>query len=279
MKFTKMQGCGNDYIYIDCFNKEVIDPEALSIRLSDRHFGIGGDGIVLICPPSSEKADVRMLMYNADGSQGNMCGNASRCIAKYMYEKRRLLKTDIALETRSGIKNIHLNVEGENMISARVDMGPAILDPKLIPVALDGDKVVNRSVAIGGRDYKITCVSVGNPHCVIFVKDTANLPLDIIGPEFENNEMFPDRINTEFIQVLNSDTIRMRVWERGSGETLACGTGACAAVVAAVLNGFCLINKEIKVELIGGKLDILYTGERVYMTGGAEFVFDGSVEV
>jgi carbamoyl-phosphate synthase large subunit len=277
LNFTKMQGCGNDYIYFDCFDQTVIDPSQLSIALSDRHFGIGGDGVVLITP--SKTADGRMRMFNADGSEGAMCGNAIRCVSKYLYERRGIQKETLTVETASGIKKIALQIEDGAVTSATVDMGAPILKPEDIPVLLSGEKVVGRAVTVGGETRRITCVSMGNPHCVIFTTGIDLLDLEHIGPPIERDPIFPKRVNTEFVEVLDSRTLNMRVWERGSGETLACGTGACAAAVAAILNGFCKMNTDITVRLRGGELIIRYTGDTVLMTGPAVVVFEGSVEV
>ena len=278
LKFTKMHGCGNDYIYFNCFEQEVADPEALSIRLSDRHFGIGGDGIVLICP--SDVADAKMRMFNADGSEGKMCGNATRCIGKYMYEHGLISKPEMTLETLSGIKILKMTEEDGKITSVRVDMGKAILKPSEIPTKYTGDTAVSVPLTVDGTDYAVTCVSMGNPHCIIFVdQDVNTLDLPKIGPSFENHEMFPERINTEFIRVIDNHTLQMRVWERGSGETLACGTGACAAAVASVLNGYCPKGEDITIHLIGGELKIRYTDEAVYLTGPATTVFEGSIEL
>jgi len=278
-EFTKMQGCGNDYIYFDCVRgAEIENPNELAIRLSDRHFGIGGDGIILIC--KSDKADAKMRMFNLDGSEGKMCGNGIRCVAKYCYDNKIVTKKDFKIDTLSGIKDISVKEE-ENGIAKliSVGMGNAILTPKDIPVTLDGDKIVDRAINVGGKEYKITCVSMGNPHCVTFVDDVTKIEIEKIGPLFENNEIFPERVNTEFIQVIDSKTLKMRVWERGSGETWACGTGACASAVAACLNGFAKEGDEITVKLLGGDLKIVYKDGKVTMTGAAETVFEGCVEV
>lgn len=278
LKFVKMQGCGNDYIYFDCFEQQIDDPEALAVKLSDRHFGVGGDGVVLICP--SKLADVKMRMFNIDGSEGKMCGNAIRCVGKYMHDVRGLDKDVVTVETLSGIKTLKLIIKDGVAIGAEVDMGKAELDPKKIPVALDGETVINRPVKIGGGEYRITCVSTGNPHCVVFGGDPAELDLPAIGPTFESDPLFPERVNTEFIEVIDDHTLKMRVWERGSGETLACGTGSCAAVVAAVLNGYCKRGEAVRVILVGGELVIRYTEDgSIFMTGGAEIAFEGSVVI
>lgn len=275
LKFTKMHGCGNDYIYFNCFEQQVENPEALSIRLSDRHFGVGGDGVVLICP--SEKADARMRMFNADGSEGKMCGNATRCIGKYMYERGIAKKPVVTLETLSGIKTLTLTAENDTVTAVQVDMGAPILEPEKIPVKLDGDRAVNVEHMLAGKLQKFTCVSMGNPHCVIFTENIDALDLEKIGPAHENDPLFPERVNTEFVEVLDGRTLKMRVWERGSGETLACGTGACATAVAAVLCGYCKLDTDITLKLRGGDLIIRYTGETVLMTGPATVVFEGEV--
>ena len=277
LKFTKMHGCGNDYIYFNCFETPVEHPEELSVRISDRHFGVGGDGIVLICP--SDKADAKMRMFNIDGSEGKMCGNAIRCVGKYLYDNGIKRRNPLTIDTLSGIKTLRLNSGADGKVdSVQVDMGKAILKPEEIPVKLDGETVVARPVKIDGKDYQITCVSMGNPHCIVFTDtDVAELPLEKIGPEFEFDPLFPERVNTEFINVIDKNTLKMRVWERGSGETLACGTGACASVVAACLNGFCEKNTDVTVRLVGGELVIRYTDEAVTMTGPATVAFTGEL--
>lgn len=278
MRFTKMQGIGNDYIYVNCFKENVPDPESVSIKVSDRHFGIGGDGLVLIMP--SDKADFRMRMFNADGSEGMMCGNASRCIGKYVYDKGLTDKTDITLETKSGIKKLHLNPENGKVKTVEVDMGEAILRPRDIPMNADGDSFVNKPVAVDGKEQNITAVSMGNPHAVIFTVSIDKLDLEKIGPSYENHPLFPERVNTEFCEVIDSITLKMRVWERGSGETWACGTGACATAVAAVLNGFCKRDEEITLKLRGGDLKITYRSDNhVIMCGEAETVFEGEINL
>lgn len=273
LRFTKMHGCGNDYVYVNCFEEEVKDPVSLSIAISDRHFGVGGDGLVLICP--SDRADAKMRMFNADGSEGKMCGNAIRCVGKYLYDHGIVRKTTVTIETLSGIKTLELFLKDGKVDSAQVNMGPAILIPSEIPVNLPGERAVAVPVKIAGEEHTITCVSMGNPHCIVFGGDPYELDLPKIGPLFENDPLFPERVNTEFVEVLDDHTLNMRVWERGSGETWACGTGACAAAVAAVLNGFCKKGKDISVRLRGGELTIRYTDEAVFMTGKATEVFHG----
>ncbi len=277
LRFTKMQGCGNDYIYFNCFEQDITNPEGLSIRLSDRHFGIGGDGVVLICP--SDVADAKMRMFNLDGSEGKMCGNAIRCIGKYLHDNHIVEGEQLTVETLSGIKTLELKKQNGEVRYVQVDMGKAEFAPKNIPVNLDGEKIVARSVNIAGGKYDITCVSMGNPHCVVFCDNVDSLDLEQMGPAFESDPLFPERVNTEFVQVIDENTLKMRVWERGSGETWACGTGACAAAVAAVENGFCKKGGDITVKLIGGDLVIRYTDDAVYMTGEAQKIYDGFVEV
>ena len=281
LRFTKMQGIGNDYIYFCTFGQWINNPEALAVRLSDRHFGIGADGVILVAP--SKVADAQMKMYNRDGTEGEMCGNGIRCVGKYLYDHGMVdirEKDEITIETLSGIKSLKAYTTDGEVKTLRVDMGKAILAPEQVPVNLSGDKVVDRPVTIGGEEYRITCVSMGNPHCVVFVdSDIDRIDIEKIGPLFENNPIFPERVNTEFVTVLNDNTIKMRVWERGSGETWACGTGACAVAVAACENGFCKKGEDIKVKLKGGDLIIKYTDETVYMTGNAEKVYEGEVEV
>ena len=277
LKFTKMQGCGNDYLYINCFENVLKHPEQVSKILSDRHFGVGGDGIILICP--SETADAKMRIFNQDGSEGKMCGNGIRCVGKYLYDTGMVKKTELNVETLSGIKTLRLFLKGDTMDSVAVDMGKAELTPEKIPVKLEGERIIGVPVKIDGILWRITCVSMGNPHCVVFCSDVDGLDLPALGPSFENNSLFPERVNTEFVQVIDSHTIKRRVWERGSGETWACGTGACAAAVASVLNGFCEKNQEITVHLRGGDLKILDRGDTVIMTGEARTVFTGEAEL
>lgn len=281
MKFTKMHGAGNDYIYINCFEETVENPEELSIKLSDRHFGIGGDGLILIMP--SKVADFRMRMFNNDGSEGKMCGNGTRCIGKYVYDYHLTDKKEITLETLSGIKTLKLFTdENDKVTSVTVDMDKAILKSSEVPVKSNLDTFINQPVDVNGTTYNMTCVSMGNPHAVIFMpKNTIdNLDLEHIGKYFENHEIFPDKVNTEFVEVLDSTTLKMRVWERGTGETLACGTGTCATVVASVLNGYCEYNQDVLVHLRGGDLKVKYQKDgEVFMTGNAIKVFDGEIDI
>lgn len=273
MKFTKMHGLGNDYVYVDCFSEQIENPSELAIQVSDRHFGIGSDGLILIKP--SEKADFEMEMYNADGSRGEMCGNGIRCVAKYVYDYGLTDKTQISVDTLGGIKYLDLTVEDGKVVLVKVDMGSPILEPSKIPILADGERVVDEPILTDGMEYRMTGVSMGNPHAVIFMNDVKNLEIENIGPLFENHERFPNRINTEFVRVIDRNTVEMRVWERGSGETLACGTGACAVTVACILNG--LTEDEITVKLLGGDLKIRWDREKntVFMTGPATVVFDG----
>lgn len=275
MKFTKMQGTGNDYIYINCFDECVSDPSSLAIRLSDRHFGVGGDGIILICP--SEVADFKMRMYNADGSEGKMCGNGSRCVAKYVYDRQLTNKTAITLETLSGIKTLYIETNDGVVSSVRVDMGTPELQASKIPVVSETLKFIDQPVLVGDTTYKMTCISMGNPHAVTFVSDVNALDLSRIGPPLERHPIFPDRANIEFVEIVDEQTMKMRVWERGSGETLACGTGACASLVAAVLTG--KSRRRAQLVLLGGTLEIEWKSDNnhVYLTGPAEFVFDGEL--
>ena len=275
MKFTKMNGCGNDYVYINGFVENVENPKELVKKVSDRHFGIGSDGLILIVP--SDKADFCMRMFNADGSEGEMCGNGIRCVAKYVYDHKMTDKTEISIETKAGIKYLDLTVEDGKVTKVKVDMGEPILEPKEIPVRSEKKRVVNEPIAVAEKTWNMTCVSMGNPHAVVFVEDTGSLEIEKYGPLFENHELFPNRTNTEFVQVLNRNEINMRVWERGSGETLACGTGTCASVVACILNDF--TDEKVLVHLLGGDLEIEYekTTNHVFMTGPAETVFEGEL--
>lgn len=277
MKFTKMQGIGNDYVYVNCFQENIENPSEVSRRISDRHFGIGSDGLILIKP--SEKADFEMEMYNADGSQGAMCGNGMRCVGKYVYDYGLTDKTRISVDTKSGIKYLDLTVENKKVKQVRVNMGEPVLETKAIPMIYEGEKVISQPFNVGQDIYEITAVSMGNPHAVVYMEDVKNLPLEEIGPKFEKHPAFPESVNTEFVRVIDRKTVEMRVWERGSGETLACGTGACAVAVASVLNGY--TEDEVTVRLLGGDLNIFWdrTENLVYMTGPAEVVFEGEIEI
>ncbi|MCU6725706.1 Diaminopimelate epimerase [uncultured Clostridium sp.] len=277
MKFTKMHGIGNDYVYVNCFKETVEHPSEMAIKVSDRHFGIGSDGLILIKP--SEVADGKMEMYNADGSQGAMCGNGIRCVAKYMYDYGITDKTSISVETKSGIKYLDLTIKDGKVDTVKVNMGTPILKAVDIPVRSEKEKVIDESVMVDGKEWKITCVSMGNPHAITYIDDVKNLEIEKIGPKFENHEIFPDRVNTEFVRVIDRNTVEMRVWERGSGETLACGTGACAVAVSSILNG--LTEEEVTVKLLGGDLKIFWDRieNKVYMTGSATTVFDGEIDL
>ena len=304
MKFTKMHGIGNDYVYVNCFEEKVENPSELAVKISDRHFGVGSDGLILIKP--SEMADFCMEMYNADGSQSEMCGNGIRCVGKYVYDYGLTDKERISVETLAGIKYLDFKIEDGKVSLITVNMGSPELVPENIPVDIRALKkkqtainninkffdpsyeqaedeyekgVVDAHVIIDGDSYNITCVSMGNPHCVVFVDDTASFPLEYVGPKFEESDIFPNRVNAEFIQIISRNEVNMRVWERGSGETLACGTGACASTVACILNG--LTEDEITLHLLGGDLKVRWDREEnvVYMTGPAKVVFDGEIDV
>ena len=286
MKFTKMHGCGNDYVYVDCTKEVIPNISETAIRVSDRHFGIGSDGMILI--KASDVADFEMDMYNADGSRGKMCGNGIRCVAKYVYDHGLTDKTTITVNTLSGIKTLKLTVEDGKVSKVRVDMGEPELIPAQVPVkasvlGLADDRreaIVAEPLEIKGRSYDITCVSMGNPHCITFIgEDVRNFPLEAVGPVFEKHELFPERVNTEFINVIDKDHLRMRVWERGSGETLACGTGACAVAVASYLSGF--TGRSVDIELLGGHLEVVYDEKtnHVFMTGPATEVFSGEIDL
>ena len=291
MKFTKMQGCGNDYVYVNGFTEKVSPEEKPGIvrKLSDRHFGIGGDGVIFINPAT--EADFEMEMYNADGSRSEMCGNGIRCVAKFVYDKGLTDREEITIVSAGKIKYLQLTVEGKtatergHVTQVRVNMGQPILTPSEVPVTAEatqetknGLAVVNAPITVDGREYRMTCVSMGNPHAIVFMKDVKNLAIEQIGPKFENHTCFPNRTNTEFVEILDRKTVFMRVWERGTGETLACGTGCCATAVACVLNG--LTDDEITVKLLGGELHIKWdrTENLVYMTGPAKIVFEGEVD-
>ena len=277
MKFTKMHGLGNDYVYVNCFKEKIGNPPEAARILSDRHFGVGPDGLIMICP--SEKADFEMEMYNADGSRGEMCGNGIRCVAKYVYDYGLTDKTNISVETLGGVKYLDLTVKDGKAVLIKVDMGRPELKPERIPIVSGGDAVISEPIVVDGAIYRMTGVSMGNPHAVIFVDDVKGLELEAVGPKFENHERFPKRVNTEFARVIDRETVEMRVWERGSGETLACGTGACAVAVACILNG--LTEDKVTVRLLGGDLLIEWDKEadKVYMTGPATVVFDGEIQI
>ena len=278
MKFTKMHGAGNDYIYVNCFEEKIKDRSKTAIKVSDRHFGIGSDGLICIDP--SDVADCKMDMYNADGSQGKMCGNGVRCVAKFAYDNGIATKDAIAVETLSGIKYIKVSAENGKVYEATVNMGEPILVPKDVPADFEGDLAVGVKLPVDGKDYDVTLVSMGNPHCITYVDDVYSIEIEKIGPKFENHVKFPERINTEYIHVVSPTLLEMRVWERGSGETLACGTGACASVVASVLNGYCKKDELVTVKLLGGELKIKWSSEdnRIYMTGPAATVCTGETD-
>ena len=277
MKFTKIQGLGNDYVYVNCFEEKIENPPAVARYVSDRHFGIGSDGLIMINP--SEVADFEMEMYNADGSRGEMCGNGIRCVAKYVYDYGLTDKTQISVETLGGIKYLDLTVEDGKVSLVKVDMGKPELEADLIPIISEREQVIDEPIEVDGKEYHMTGVSKGNPHTVIYVDDVKNLDLEKIGPKFENHERFPKRINTEFVHCIDRNTVEMRVWERGSGETLACGTGACAVAVASILNN--LTDTRVTVKLLGGDLQIEWDREKnhVFMTGPAKVVFDGVIDI
>ena len=273
MKFTKMQGIGNDYVYVNCLQETIENPSELAKKISDRHYGVGSDGLIMINP--SDKADFEMEMYNADGSRGEMCGNGIRCVAKYVYDYGLTDKTSISVETLAGIKYLDLTVEDGKVVLVKVDMGKPMLRPEEVPVVSEKEEVIDEPITVDGQEYRMTCVSMGNPHAVIFMDDIEHLEIEKIGPKFEHHERFPNRVNTEFVKVLDRHTASMRVWERGSGETLACGTGACAVAVACILGGY--TENKVTVKLLGGDLLIEWYREqnKIYMTGPAAVVFDG----
>lgn len=280
MKFTKMHGCGNDYIYIDCFKETVTNESALAVKLSDRHFGIGGDGIILI--KKGTKADFEMVMYNADGSRGAMCGNGIRCVAKYVYDNGYTDKTSFSIESMGAVKYIDVTVENGKVILAKVDMGAPILKATDIPVNSDNEKVISEKITVADREFNMTCVSMGNPHAVMFIDEhPKDFDLDFYGAKFEcNTDIFPNRVNAEFAKIIDRNNIEMRVFERGTGETLACGTGTCATVVAAIRNGY--VDNDVTVHLIGGDLQIQWSGKEedsVFMTGPAATVFTGEIDL
>ena len=277
IKFTKMHGIGNDYVYINCFTEQVDNPNELAKIMSPRRFSVGADGVILICP--SKVADAKMRMFNLDGSEGKMCGNGIRCVGKFVYDSGIAHKDTITIETLSGIKTLYITDRDGVAETITVDMGKAELSPEKIPAIADCDTIIDTAITVDGNSYNITAVSMGNPHAVTFCDEIESLNLEKIGPHFEHHEMFPQEVNTEFIRVIDESTLQMRVWERGSGETFACGTGACAAAVAAVLNGYCKHDTEITVHLVGGDLFITYKNDgTVFMRGPATKVFDGVYE-
>ena len=273
MRFTKMQGLGNDYVYVNGFEEKIANPSEMAVKMSNRNFGVGSDGLILINP--SEKADFEMEMYNADGSRGEMCGNGIRCVGKYVYDYGLTEKTQISVETLGGIKYLDLTVKEGKVTQVRVDMGTPILTSEKVPVVAEEENAVDIPILVEGKEYRMTCVSMGNPHAVVFMEDIEHLEIEKIGPKFENHERFLNRVNTEFVKVLDRKTASMRVWERGSGETLACGTGACAVAVACILGGY--TENKVTVKLLGGDLLIEWDRDqnKIYMTGSAEVVFDG----
>ena len=279
MKFTKMHGIGNDYVYVNCFQETVKDPCAVAKFVSDRHFGIGSDGLILIKP--SDIADCEMDMYNLDGSQGAMCGNGIRCVAKYIYDYGIVNKTSISVATKSGIKYLDLTVKDGKVSTVKVNMGSPILTAKQIPVVSETEEVLDAPIEVNGDVYRFTAVSMGNPHAIVYMDDVEHLEIEKIGPAFESHVFFPDRVNTEFVKVIDNHTVQMRVWERGSGETLACGTGACAVAVASILNGHVDGTQPVTVKLLGGDLEIFWDRDDnlVYMTGPAATVFDGEIDL
>ncbi len=277
MKFTKMHGIGNDYIYVNCYLEKVENPSEVSKKVSDRHFGIGSDGLVLILP--SDKADFKMRMFNPDGSESEMCGNAIRCVGKYVYDEKMTDGQVIRIDTLAGIKELKLAVKGDMVSQVEVDMGEPVLEPSNIPINSSMDRFVSQPLEIEGTEYLVTGVSMGNPHAVAYVDEVDNFPLETVGPKIETHRLFPRRINAEFVKVIDEKTLQMRVWERGTGETMACGTGACAALVASVLNGKC--ERKAMVKLLGGDLIIEWKKDnnRVYMTGPAVKVFTGEIDI
>lgn len=277
MKFTKMHGIGNDYVYVNCFEESVSNKEETARLISDRHFGIGSDGLILINP--SNHADFEMEMYNSDGSRAEMCGNGIRCVGKYVYDHKMTDKRSISVETLAGIKYLDFEIENDKVVTIKVNMGAPILEPKQIPVQSAKYPVIKETICVDEKEYLMTCVSMGNPHAIIYMEDVKGLEIEQLGPKFENHPVFPKRTNTEFVRVIDRKTVEMRVWERGAGETLACGTGACATAVACILNG--LTEDRITVKLLGGDLEIYWNREEniVYMTGTATTVFEGEISI
>ncbi len=279
LKFSKMHGTGNDYIYVNGFTQKLNNPSKTAIELSKYHFSIGSDGLIIVAP--SETADVRMIMYNSDGSEGKMCGNGIRCVAKYAYDHKLTDKKVMTIETASGIKTIEVTVDENDKVSdAKVDMGKAILKPQDIPMSVQGENFISQKILVAGKEYTATAVSMGNPHMVIFMKGIDELDLEKIGPDFENHEWFPEKVNTEFVEVIDEHNFKMRVFERGTGETMSCGTGTCAVTVAAVLNGYAKYGEELNIHIRGGILkDTYYEDGTVIMKGLATHVFDGEIEI
>lgn len=277
MKFTKMQGLGNDYVYVNCFRETIDNPSQVAIKVSNRNFGIGSDGLIMINP--SIVADCEMEMYNADGSRSEMCGNGIRCVGKYMYDYGLTDKSSISVDTLAGIKYLDFTIEDGKVKKVKVDMGSPVLTPADIPVVAEGESAIDVPICVDGKEYRMTAISMGNPHTVVFMDDVAGLEIEEIGPKFENHERFPKRVNAEFVRVIDRNTVEMRVWERGSGETLACGTGACAVAVASILNGY--TEEKVTVKLLGGDLQIEWDREanKVYMTGPAEVSFEGEIDL
>ena len=277
MKFTKMHGLGNDYVYVNCFEEKIENPPAVARYVSERHLGVGSDGMIMINP--SKVADFEMEMYNADGSQGAMCGNGIRCVAKYVYDYHLTDKTSISVNTKSGIKYLDLTVEDGKVKEVKVNMGAPILNTAEIPMIYGKEQVIAQPLNINQNLYEVTAVSMGNPHVIVYMEDVKNLKIEEVGPYFEKSSVFPESVNTEFVRVIDRNTVEMRVWERGSGETLACGTGACAVAVACILNGY--TEDQVTVKLLGGDLKIFWDREAdlVYMTGPAEVVFDGEIQI
>lgn len=274
IKFTKMHGIGNDYVYINCFEQNIQNPSELALRMSPRRFSVGADGVILIC--RSDVADAKMRMFNLDGSEGKMCGNGIRCVGKFIYDNNIAHKDTVTVETLSGIKTLKITDKDGFADTITVDMGKAEFSPEKIPAVAECSSIIDTAVNVNGQNYNITALSMGNPHAVVFCDEIDSLNLEQTGPYFEHHSMFPEQVNTEFIRVIDDKTLQMRVWERGSGETFACGTGACAAAVAAVKNGYCKCDREITVHLVGGDLFITYTNDgTVFMRGGATKVFDG----
>jgi len=274
MRFTKMHGLGNDYVYVNCFEEEIADRSALAVRVADRHFGIGSDGLICIGP--SVRADFTMDMYNADGSRSQMCGNGIRCVGKYVYDNGLTKKTTVTVESGGEIKILQLDVQDGKVQSVRVNLGRPILRPDLIPIDAGGELFIDQPITVLGQRYEVTCVSMGNPHAVVFVQRLNQIDIPVLGPAFEHHPLFPEQVNTEFVQVVDRQTLKMRVWERGSGETLACGTGAAASAVAAILNGLC--DSAVTVQLLGGDLEIEWERDGtgfVYQTGPVVTVFSG----